>query len=113
MNRKALIRTSGAFCRVKAVISALDGVLAAEELAGIAPGLWVAKCCSVLWGDIMQYNICIYIYICIRIYVYIYIVYYIYICKYIMLLVLCYIYMYNRESVCVYLEFWGVRMLDC
>ena len=100
MNRKALIRTSGAFCRVKAVISALDGVLAAEELAGIAPGLWVAKCCSVPWGDIMQYNICMYIYIYIYIYIYAYaymcicILYIIYICKYIMLLVLCYIYIY-------------------
>eukprot|EP00439_Symbiodinium_sp_Y106_P010815 s7648_g1.t1 len=33
-----LCKGRGAFCRVKAVISALDGVLAAEELAGIAPG---------------------------------------------------------------------------
>ena len=28
----------GSFCRVKAVISALDGLLAAEELAGVEPG---------------------------------------------------------------------------
>ncbi|CAE7679015.1 unnamed protein product [Symbiodinium microadriaticum] len=33
-----LCKGRGAFCRVKAAISALDGVLAAEDFAGVAPG---------------------------------------------------------------------------